>query len=117
MVDNVRGRYPLRCAVRVSVRSCGSAPITAVNSASINFGSEDLTVEEAFRSAWVAAVAAVDLWDDVHWDVLSQRHLDVVRKAGALSLLPLALASPRHLRHPQRQPGRRRISGRRKATG
>ncbi|MFG1819646.1 AAA family ATPase [Kribbella sp. NPDC049174] len=57
------------------------------------FGSEDLTVDEAFRSAWVAAVAAVDLWDDLHWDVLSQRHLDVVRKAGALSLLPLALAS------------------------
>jgi DNA-binding CsgD family transcriptional regulator len=57
------------------------------------FGSEELTLEEAFRSAWVAAVAAVDLWDDVHWDTLSQRHLDVVRKAGALSLLPLALAS------------------------
>jgi DNA-binding CsgD family transcriptional regulator/tetratricopeptide (TPR) repeat protein len=57
------------------------------------FGREDLTVEEAFRSAWVAAVAAVDLWDDVHWGVLSQRHLDVVRESGALSLLPLALAS------------------------
>jgi DNA-binding CsgD family transcriptional regulator len=57
------------------------------------FGSEDLTLDEAFRSAWLAAVVAVDLWDDVHWDVLSQRHLDVVRKAGALSLLPLALAS------------------------
>jgi DNA-binding CsgD family transcriptional regulator len=57
------------------------------------FGSEELTVDEAFRSAWVASVAAVDLWDDVHWGVLSQRHLDVVRKAGALSLLPLALAS------------------------
>jgi DNA-binding CsgD family transcriptional regulator len=57
------------------------------------FGSEDLTLDEAFHSAWVAAVAAVDLWDDEHWDILSQRHLDVVRKAGALSLLPLALAS------------------------
>lgn len=57
------------------------------------FGVEDLTLDEAFRSAWVAAVAAVDLWDDMHWEVLSQRHLDVVRKAGALSLLPLALAS------------------------
>jgi hypothetical protein len=32
---------------------------------------------------------AAPLWQDV----LSQRHLDVVRKAGALSLLPLALAS------------------------
>jgi ATP/maltotriose-dependent transcriptional regulator MalT len=33
------------------------------------------------------------LWDCEYWDVLSQRHLDFVRKAGALSLLPLALAS------------------------
>ncbi|WP_460652359.1 AAA family ATPase [Kribbella endophytica] len=57
------------------------------------FGREDLTLEEAFRSAWVAAVAAVDLWDDEHWDVLSGRHLETVRAAGALSLLPLALAS------------------------
>jgi len=57
------------------------------------FGRADLSLDEAFRSAWLAAVAAVDLWDDVHWDVLSQRHLDTVRQAGALSLLPLALAS------------------------
>jgi DNA-binding CsgD family transcriptional regulator len=56
------------------------------------FGSEDLTLDEAFRSLPVASVAAVALWDDVHWDSLSQRHLDVVRKAGALSLLPFALA-------------------------
>jgi hypothetical protein len=32
----MRGREPLRWAVRVWVRSCGAAPITAVNSASIN---------------------------------------------------------------------------------
>lgn len=57
------------------------------------FGRDELTLDEAFRSAWLAAVVAVDLWDDVHWDVLSQRHLDVVRQAGALGLLPLALAS------------------------
>jgi DNA-binding CsgD family transcriptional regulator len=68
-----------------------AAPV--LHSAVDAFGREDLTVEEAFRSAWVAAVAAVDLWDDVHWDLLSQRHLDVVRNAGALSLLPLGLAS------------------------
>ena len=52
------------------------------------FGSEDLTLDEVFRSVWVAAVAAVDLWDDVHWDVLSQRHLDA--------------RQPRYLRYPQR---------------
>jgi hypothetical protein len=31
------------------------------------FGGEDLTLGEAMGSAWLAAVAAVDLWDDVHW--------------------------------------------------
>jgi DNA-binding CsgD family transcriptional regulator len=56
------------------------------------FGSEDLTLDEALRGLPVASVAAVALWDDVHWDSLTQRHLDVVRKAGALSLLPFALA-------------------------
>jgi DNA-binding CsgD family transcriptional regulator len=57
------------------------------------FGTEDLALEEAVRSAWVAAVVATDLWDDVQWDLLTGRFLDIVRKAGALSLLPLALAS------------------------
>ncbi|MGZ4602439.1 MAG: helix-turn-helix transcriptional regulator [Kineosporiaceae bacterium] len=57
------------------------------------YGSEDLTLEEALRGAWLAAAAAVDLWDDVHWDVLTRRHLDAVRAAGALSVMPLALNS------------------------
>ncbi len=36
VVVNVRARCPLRCAVRASERSWGSAPITEVSSASIN---------------------------------------------------------------------------------
>ena len=36
VVVSVRGRVPLRCAVRCSVRSQGPAPITLVSSASIN---------------------------------------------------------------------------------
>ena len=35
VVEIVRGRDPLRGLIRVSVRSCGPAPITAVSSASI----------------------------------------------------------------------------------
>ena len=35
VVEIVRGRDPLRWLIRVSVRSCGPAPITAVSSASI----------------------------------------------------------------------------------
>ena len=57
------------------------------------FGSEDLTLDEAFGSLSIAAIFAFYLWDDVHWDSLTQRHLDVVRKAGALSLLPVALVN------------------------
>ena len=57
------------------------------------FGDDDLTLDEAVRAAWIAAVVAVDLWDDVRWDVLTRRYLETVREAGALSLLPLALAS------------------------
>jgi DNA-binding CsgD family transcriptional regulator len=50
-------------------------------------------MDEASHSAWLAVAAAADLWDDVHWDVVSQQLLDVVRRDGALSLLPLALSN------------------------
>ena len=63
------------------------------------FGSEDLTLDEAFRGAWVAAVVAVDLWDDVHWDVLSQRHLDAVRAGGSAQPAAARARQPRHLRY------------------
>jgi DNA-binding CsgD family transcriptional regulator len=55
------------------------------------FGGDDLTMEEALHSTWMPAVAAAGLWDDRHWDLLSRRHLDVVRRAGAVNLLALAL--------------------------
>jgi DNA-binding CsgD family transcriptional regulator len=57
------------------------------------FGSEDLTMDEAFHGARLATAVAADLWDDVDWDAVSQRHLDVARKAGALSLLPVVLTN------------------------
>jgi DNA-binding CsgD family transcriptional regulator len=55
------------------------------------FVTEELTLDEALRSAWLAAATAASLWDDGSWDVLTRRHLDVVRESGALSALPLAL--------------------------
>jgi hypothetical protein len=45
------------------------------------------------RCAWLAACAATDLWDDVNWDVVTRRHLDGIRRVGALSVLPLSLNS------------------------
>jgi DNA-binding CsgD family transcriptional regulator len=42
---------------------------------------------------WVACWVAADLWDDETWDVLSARQLELVRAAGALTALPLALSA------------------------
>ena len=50
-------------------------------------------MDEALRSAWLAAATAVSLWDDVSWDTLTRRHLECAREAGALSALPLALTT------------------------
>ena len=57
------------------------------------FCDEDLSIDEALRFSWLAASTAVGLWDDVAWDVLTQRHLDFARQSGALGALPLALTS------------------------
>jgi DNA-binding CsgD family transcriptional regulator len=51
----------------------------------------ELTLDEDLRLAWLAVTTAASLWDDASWDVLTRRHLEVAREAGALSALPLAL--------------------------
>jgi DNA-binding CsgD family transcriptional regulator len=55
------------------------------------FAAEEFSMDEALRFAWLAAATTTLLWDDVSWDVLSSRHLDIARQSGALSVLPLAL--------------------------
>ena len=57
------------------------------------FRSDDLTVEEGLRWLWFASSDAAELWDDESWAVLSARHVDMARAAGALSVLPLTLHS------------------------
>ena len=42
---------------------------------------------------WQGTFVALDLWDDESWHVLSNRHLQIVRKLGALSELQIALTS------------------------
>jgi DNA-binding CsgD family transcriptional regulator len=43
------------------------------------------------RWSWLAAHAALDLWDDESWEALAIRHVQLVRDAGALAMLPIAL--------------------------
>jgi DNA-binding CsgD family transcriptional regulator len=51
-----------------------------------------LPPEEA-RWLWFASWIALFLFDDEAWTVLSMRHLELVREAGALAALPFVLAN------------------------
>jgi DNA-binding CsgD family transcriptional regulator/tetratricopeptide (TPR) repeat protein len=57
------------------------------------FCREDVLATDGLRWLWLATLTAADLWDDESWHVLSTRHVQIARQAGALSDLPLALAS------------------------
>jgi DNA-binding CsgD family transcriptional regulator/tetratricopeptide (TPR) repeat protein len=57
------------------------------------FRSDDISSEDALRWLWLACRAAVDLWDHESWRVLSTRHVELARHAGALAVLPIALIS------------------------
>ena len=51
----------------------------------------DRSATEQMRWMWLATIASVQLWDDAGWEALSERHVRIARKAGALGDLPLAL--------------------------
>ncbi|OBJ85882.1 LuxR family transcriptional regulator [Mycobacterium sp. 1245852.3] len=61
----------LRRAVRAAITSC---------------------VDE-LRCLWLAGIAALHLWDETSWEVLSARHVEIARSTGALTELPPALSS------------------------
>jgi DNA-binding CsgD family transcriptional regulator len=49
--------------------------------------------EDAVRWLWIAVQVARDLWDDESYDALCTRLIESARRAGALSVLPVALTS------------------------
>lgn len=55
------------------------------------FADDDLSRDEGVRLTFLASAVASALWDDDGWDALTVRHLATVRRAGAMSALPLAL--------------------------
>ncbi len=67
----------------------GSVPVlrTAVSA----FGRQDISSQDGLRWLWLAAQAAIVLWDYSSWDTLASRFVGVARDTGALSLLPVAL--------------------------
>src|SRR3954449_8472143 len=62
---------------------------TAVNA----FRDEGIARGDGRRWLSLASRVAAFLWDDETWDVLSARFVQLARDAGALSVLPLALAT------------------------
>ncbi|PWU25039.1 MAG: LuxR family transcriptional regulator, partial [Candidatus Rokuibacteriota bacterium] len=56
------------------------------------FREEPLSEEEALRWLWVAIHVARGLGDYAAWDELTARHLELARRAGAFSLLAVALS-------------------------
>jgi DNA-binding CsgD family transcriptional regulator len=57
------------------------------------FADEELSTSEDISWLWLACHAAAVLWDDQTLDLLSARHVELARTAGALTVLPLALTS------------------------
>jgi DNA-binding CsgD family transcriptional regulator len=55
------------------------------------FREEALSEEDELRWLWLASTVARALGDDAGWDDLTARQLELARRAGAFSLLPVAL--------------------------
>ncbi len=77
----------------LSVRSIDgfAASVPVARQAVEVFRTADLPAVDALRWLWLASAVAADLWDDLAWSELVQRHMRIAREAGALVELPLAL--------------------------
>ena len=78
-------------AVRFTSGYAAGAPI--LKEALRAFERETVLPPDEARWLWFASQVALDLWDDEAWTVLSTRHLDLVREAGALTALPFVLST------------------------
>jgi DNA-binding CsgD family transcriptional regulator len=78
-------------AVRFTDGYAAGAPI--LKEALRAFARETVLPPEEARWLWFASWIALYLWDDEAWTVLSTRHLDLVREAGALTALPFVLTN------------------------
>jgi DNA-binding CsgD family transcriptional regulator len=78
-------------AVRFTDGPAAGAPI--LKEALRAFRGVTVLPQEEARWLWFASWIALFLFDDEAWTVLSTRHLDLVRDAGALTALPFVLAN------------------------
>jgi DNA-binding CsgD family transcriptional regulator len=90
-----RPRVPDRLLDALAARFTNgySASVPILARAVQAFCDEAMSGQEALRWLWLASTCPSDLWDHERWYVLATRHVTIVREAGALSELPLALHS------------------------
>jgi hypothetical protein len=95
----VPGRGPdlLLDGLAVLVTEGYSAGTPALRRALLAFRAEDAQdaqdAQEELSWLWLAARAAMAVWDDETWHILASRHVKLARESGALSELPLAVRS------------------------
>src|SRR3954453_4013869 len=80
-------------ALAVRVMHGDAAAVQLSKEAVQAFCVDHYSIQEELRLLWLTSTTAAELWDDEHWDTLSDRHVKIAREAGALSELPLALTS------------------------
>ena len=75
-----------------SITEGGPAGLPMLHRALSAFG-RDMSEGDELRWLRLARIAALHLWDDGQWDVLSRRQVRLCREAGAFGDLPQALSS------------------------
>jgi DNA-binding CsgD family transcriptional regulator len=90
--ERVSARDPLLDGLALLITKGHAAAAPALKRAVRAFRSEDVSGEEGLRWLWQVCHAAQMLWDDESWDLLSTRHVQLARDAGALGALPIALS-------------------------
>jgi hypothetical protein len=85
-----RGPDVLLDALTTLLSGSYEAAVPMLRRAAGAFGTER-SASEQMRWIWLATIASVQLWDDAIWEALSERHIMIARRTGALGDLPLAL--------------------------
>jgi DNA-binding CsgD family transcriptional regulator len=85
-----RGPDALLDSLTALLRGSYEAAVPMLRRAVEAFSTDELATEQT-RWIWLATIASVQLWDDATWEALSERHIMIARRTGALGDLPLAL--------------------------
>jgi DNA-binding CsgD family transcriptional regulator/tetratricopeptide (TPR) repeat protein len=92
-LDRAAPRAPdlLLQGLATRITSGSEAAMPDLRRALLEFATEETSPDALMRWHWLAAPAAHELWDDDQCDRLTARAVAVARRAGLLTMLPIAL--------------------------